>query len=90
MDVACVRGGKERQKRKEEQQMSKWQNKQNAQNANPKHQTPILRLHSLARRPHNLVGSGLEPSEPKTEALNLRKAHACIPSSFLVLVQRYS
>lgn len=48
----------------------------NVQNANLKHRTLILRLGSLARRPHNFVGSELEPSEYKTEALNLRKAHS--------------
>lgn len=53
--------GKECQKHKKEQHMSKWQNKLTAQNANLKHQTLILGLYSLARRPHNLVGSGLEP-----------------------------
>lgn len=35
----------------------------------------------LAPRPHNLVGSGLEPSENKNEALKLWKAHSWMVES---------
>lgn len=39
----------------------------------------------LAPRPHNLVGSGLELSDNKNEALKLWKTRACIPCYFLLI-----